>query len=479
MPAPTPRTTSRGSSALCCVLALGLPAPAWAQESGTDDQLRGRQAQVQESLEGAQGRLEITTAELAAAYDALVQAQGQLPRAQEQEAAATRAWQEARRTDQELADRLAEATVQEQQAAAELAATRTALATVTGRLGRVAAEMQAGGSGNLDPLSVLVQAQTPDELYTRYQGLEAVGSVQAQDARDLATARAEETAKQARLDAVQDEVARLKKQSEKRVRSTAQAQARAATARTRVEQLVAQAGRATAEIESRRSEEEARVADLDVQARALTAELADRTRRRKEAAAAAAVQRAREAAAAQAAQETPTATRTATPPADTRATTAPRAPRARDSQAVPRPRTVPRVATSPHGGAVLSAPAAGRITSPFGMRFHPVLKYVKLHTGTDFGTGCGAPVHAAADGQIVSAGFNRAYGNRVVLDNGILRGHDLVTTYNHLTSITVYGGRVRRGQLLGYSGTTGYSTGCHLHFETIVDGVFQNPTLWL
>ncbi|MCH8613546.1 M23 family metallopeptidase [Arsenicicoccus dermatophilus] len=113
------------------------------------------------------------------------------------------------------------------------------------------------------------------------------------------------------------------------------------------------------------------------------------------------------------------------------------------------------------------------------MRFHPVLKYVKLHTGTDFGTGCGAPVYAAADGQIVSAGFNRAYGNRVVLDNGILRGRDLVTTYNHLTSITVHGGRVRRGQLLGYSGTTGYSTGCHLHFETIVDGVFQNPMLWL
>ena len=54
-----------------------------------------------------------------------------------------------------------------------------------------------------------------------------------------------------------------------------------------------------------------------------------------------------------------------------------------------------------------------------------------------------------------------------------------MTTYNHLTSFAVRGGTVRRGQLLGYSGTTGYSTGCHLHFETIVDGRFTNPMEWL
>ena len=88
-------------------------------------------------------------------------------------------------------------------------------------------------------------------------------------------------------------------------------------------------------------------------------------------------------------------------------------------------------------------------------------------------------MYAAADGRIISAGFNTAYGNRIMVEHGTVRGVDLVTTYNHLTSFAVQGGSVRRGQLLGYSGTTGYSTGCHLHFETIVNGRFTDPMDWL
>ncbi|MGZ5367601.1 MAG: peptidoglycan DD-metalloendopeptidase family protein [Aeromicrobium sp.] len=131
-------------------------------------------------------------------------------------------------------------------------------------------------------------------------------------------------------------------------------------------------------------------------------------------------------------------------------------------------------------GGTLSRPVSGPITSAYGMRFHPVLRRWKLHDGTDFGAGCGTPVRAAASGTIIQQYYNGGYGNRVILNNGVKRGKNVVTTYNHLSRFAVSSGqRVSRGQLIGYSGTTGYSTGCHLHFMVIVNGGTQNPMGWL
>jgi murein DD-endopeptidase MepM/ murein hydrolase activator NlpD len=76
------------------------------------------------------------------------------------------------------------------------------------------------------------------------------------------------------------------------------------------------------------------------------------------------------------------------------------------------------------------------------------------------------------------AGWGGGYGNRIVLDHGLRRGIDLTTTYNHLTTIVRSSGHVGRGQLIGYSGTTGLSTGCHLHFETRQNGTPVNPRTW-
>lgn len=131
-------------------------------------------------------------------------------------------------------------------------------------------------------------------------------------------------------------------------------------------------------------------------------------------------------------------------------------------------------------GATLSHPVYGPITSPYGMRRHPITGVYKLHDGTDFGVACGTPVHAAASGTIVEQYFNVAYGNRIILNNGIKRGVSVVTTYNHLSRFALgVGSKVSRGQLIGYSGTTGYSTGCHLHFMVLVNGATVNPMGWL
>ena len=133
------------------------------------------------------------------------------------------------------------------------------------------------------------------------------------------------------------------------------------------------------------------------------------------------------------------------------------------------------------GGGTLSYPVSGYpITSPYGMRFHPVLHVWKLHDGTDFGAPCGTTVRAAAGGTVLQTYYNGGYGNRIILNNGRMRGKGIVTTYNHLTRWIVSPGQhVKRGQTIGYSGTTGYSTGCHLHFMVLVNGSTVNPMGWL
>ena len=122
---------------------------------------------------------------------------------------------------------------------------------------------------------------------------------------------------------------------------------------------------------------------------------------------------------------------------------------------------------------------SGYISSSFGNRYHPIYHYWKLHSGRDFGVPCGTPVHAAASGDIISAGWGGGYGNRIVIDHGLVKGVGLATTYNHLTRFVRTGGHVKRGQLIAYSGTTGTSTGCHLHFETLENGNFVDPRKWL
>ncbi|MET0446941.1 MAG: peptidoglycan DD-metalloendopeptidase family protein [Aeromicrobium sp.] len=139
--------------------------------------------------------------------------------------------------------------------------------------------------------------------------------------------------------------------------------------------------------------------------------------------------------------------------------------------------------TSDTGGdeeGTLSRPVVGPITSPYGMRRHPITGVYKLHDGTDFGVPCGTPVKAAASGTVIQQYFNSAYGNRVILNNGVKRGVSVVTTYNHLSRFVVRSGaKVKRGQVIAYSGTTGYSTGCHLHFMVLANGSTVNPMNWL
>jgi murein DD-endopeptidase MepM/ murein hydrolase activator NlpD len=122
----------------------------------------------------------------------------------------------------------------------------------------------------------------------------------------------------------------------------------------------------------------------------------------------------------------------------------------------------------------------GYVTSSYGMRLHPVYQKWRLHDGTDFGASCGTPVRAAAAGEVIAVYYNAGYGNRVIVDNGFRRGVGLGTAYNHLSAFDAFEGeRVRRGDVIGYVGNTGYSTGCHLHFMVFENGATVNPMGWL
>ena len=125
-------------------------------------------------------------------------------------------------------------------------------------------------------------------------------------------------------------------------------------------------------------------------------------------------------------------------------------------------------------------PVAGQVTSPFGMRLHPLLKTWKLHDGTDFGAGCGTPIRAPYAGVVTRAYFNRAYGNRLFLSHGSVAGVKVQTAFNHASRYVVRPGqRVSRGQVIGEVGSTGFSTGCHLHLMLWLNGRLNNPMGWL
>jgi murein DD-endopeptidase MepM/ murein hydrolase activator NlpD len=103
-----------------------------------------------------------------------------------------------------------------------------------------------------------------------------------------------------------------------------------------------------------------------------------------------------------------------------------------------------------------------------------------LHAGSDFAADRGTPIRAAAAGRVVQAGWNGGYGNYTCLDHGSYQGDEFHTCYGHQSAILVHvGEHVRRGEIIGRVGTTGASTGNHLHFETRFNGVPKNPLPYL
>jgi murein DD-endopeptidase MepM/ murein hydrolase activator NlpD len=129
---------------------------------------------------------------------------------------------------------------------------------------------------------------------------------------------------------------------------------------------------------------------------------------------------------------------------------------------------------------LFTMPTDGALGSPFGMRFHPIFHEWRMHSGVDIGGSCGQDIRAAAPGKVESVGYDDSGGHRLVIDHGVIGGHRLRTHYLHAQGYSVTAGQaVARGQVVGKVGSTGWSTGCHLHFSVSVDGAYVDPAGYL
>ncbi len=402
---------------------------------------RDEKAKVDANIDELSELLVGTSKELTDAYAALEASQAALPGAQAALEAAQAAEAEAERKDVELAGRLEAAQHSKAEAEAELATSTQEIADSEAAIGRLAAEVYRSGHTSTQ-MQVALGSTTPDDFATKYVLADAVMRSRGGALARLNETKALRTNAEARIAAVEVQVADLRQQAADNLVAAEVARQQAADAKAAVETLIVQQTQATATIEARKAEETARLAELQAEQDRLAAEL----RRIAAAEKAAAEKAAREAAA--------------------------------------RKRAGGGSSGGGGGGSsssdgTLARPVGGPVTSGYGYRIHPIYHTKRLHAGIDFGSACGTPVRAAEDGRIVSAGWAGGYGNRIVVSHGVLRGEGVATSYNHLSAYKVTSGSVSRGQIIGYVGTTGSSTGCHLHFEVYVNGDHVNPAGWL
>ncbi|GAA2016937.1 M23 family metallopeptidase [Pseudokineococcus marinus] len=460
---------------------LAVPAAAAPEASQPEE----RKAAVDAALSTLQQDLVGTSEELQGAYAEYAAVQQQLPGARSAADAARSERSRARAEADELAQRLASSTAAQEAAAEAVAGTEEAMAEHRTSVGRIAASSYRG-NGMPEMLALAMGSASTDDLASRSAALAGLSTTQSAVLADLSSEQAVRTSARARLEAVTEQVADLEAEAERQLVRAQAAEAAAEARQREVEDLVARQDRAVAVIEARQAEEEERLDALQAESDALGAQLraiAEEERRvaaEQEAAREAERQAAREAEerAAREAEERAAQEQAAQQASQgsSGSSTGSRAAAAPAAAPAP-PSAVSRGSSSDRGGRLLRP--EGRLSSPFGMRMHPIRGYLRMHNGQDFAAGCGTPVRAAEDGTVVSAGYNGSYGNIVVVSHGLMDGRSVATAYAHLQGFAVRSGSVSRGQVIGYEGTTGGSTGCHLHFEVRVDGAPTDPMAWL
>ncbi|HET7397775.1 MAG TPA: M23 family metallopeptidase [Intrasporangium sp.] len=464
------------------------------QLEGTDANL----ARAFVNLEQTKAALPAAQQRLTAAQAAQTQAEAAQVQAEATEQRAVEAEARARARNEEVAQRLAVAQASESRATEQLTQSAKGLVASQEALDAYAAEVFQGG-GSQSQLGLVFGSTSPQEFADRLVMADTASTVATDTIDTLATMRADNTSTQSYLTAVRGEIAELKRQAqlalegaEAATAAATQAKAQAIlakdnavtarsnaqSAKSALDTLQAQQTAYAGQLQAQRANQAKQLAQEEAESRRLQGILVERARQARIAEeqrqARLRAERAARLAAARAERERQLAAERA------KAAEAARAGRRYVPKPVPVVVEPPPVVSDPTPANFLSYPANGPTTSGFGMRWHPVLQKWMLHDGLDFGIACGTPVYAAADGDIIRAGWRESgWGNQILIDHGIHRNVDLVTSYNHLSSIVKFGGHVNRGQLIGYSGTTGYSTGCHLHFGTYENGTPVNPRNWL
>ena len=413
-----------------------------------EDELRQRRSAVTERIASADEHVEESSKELAAATRRLERVQARLSSAQVRLAQTREEWAAAVEYEQLIEQRLADAEARLVSAEEALVLGRLEVKQAEDRLAQFVVTSSQYGDPSVVALDTILTGADPSLLSQDLALTDSIFGSQVASIDELEAAKARLIVREEEVQTIRDEVDAQREAAVAVVARKTEIKTRALTERREVRALVTQQAAA------RRDAAAARRADI-AQLRALERErdeLSARLRRLalREAAAA-------ERAAAAAAAAAPPKSSGSTGSSDTSSS-----------------------GGTTSSGAFLMAPVVAPITSEYGMRLHPILNVYKLHDGTDFGVGCGTPVLAAAAGEVVSAYGSEGYGNQLVLNHGSVNGQGLATSYSHLTSFSASpGDSVQQGDIIGYSGNTGYSTGCHLHFMVYENGTPVNPMGWI
>ncbi|HZX97958.1 MAG TPA: M23 family metallopeptidase [Dermatophilaceae bacterium] len=411
---------------LATALSLGLVPASSADTSGDKKQLDAKIALLNTAIEG-------TSQDLAKAVQELQGTRAQLPGAQQALTAAEAAQVVADTNNQTMTTALAVAEANAAKATDAVGQSVRDNQAVQDQLANlVRNDYQAGG---VSGLSIALEATSPEDFTDRIITMDTVMRVRSATLRGLDARRAQGQAGESHLVAVRQQVAALKVQAEASLAKAAAARKTAAAAKTKLDLLYVAQSEYEAAVAAKKASEITNLTKMQAESDSLMKLLASRAKSARDAA-------------------------------------------ARETGAGGGSRSVPPNSD----GGFLSPPLTAPVSSEFGMRFDPVVRVYRLHAGIDFAASCGSPVYAAAAGDVIMTtpeSLSGGYGNRLIIDHGLQRGVDLTTTYNHLSRFVVTSGHVARGQVVAFSGTTGFSTGCHLHFETREDGTPVNPRLWL
>lgn len=446
-----------GGALVAAVLALTLAFSGTANA----DELEDRKAAVDAEQQRVQETYEYLGADIAKTLAELNIYKEQLPGAQQVLADAEGRVSVASGKVGALTERVALAQETRNTIAAQIQQDQKAIDDTQKVIGQIAAQAYKNG-GVPSSFSLLLGAEGADSL-TDSMGL-AGQALRGQDAalQKLSQQSAGNVNSEARLAAVEEEITTLKAQAEAALQAEQAARDEAAAEKSKVDGLIAQTASLNSELEAQKPALQAKMSELENQSAQLTADIAERQR--------VLLEKARQEEAARIAE----ANRVAAAEA------------AQNNRPAPAPQVPSTVPTSPSAFG-LSQPVSATISSGFGWRATPAGTADffgtggYLHSGIDFAAACGTPVYAPAAGEVWRADQGQpdgmiGTGNRVVLNHGVIGNSALATNYYHLTSFVVSPGQwVKAGQLIGYVGTTGNSTGCHLHFETVLNGALVNP----
>ncbi|MEQ7849444.1 peptidoglycan DD-metalloendopeptidase family protein [Nocardioides kribbensis] len=398
-------------------LATGAVAVPFAQ---ADDDLQDQQKQVEKQIERAHDELDETSAAMRRAQGALDAAQAELDAAVAELAAVRERLDAARERDAEMAEALAKAEDRLTTAESDLAEGQQALADQRTEVTDSVNELYQQGDPQLMSLTALMNSGSLGDLTRQQQTDRVISSNQTEVYDELDAAEVLLQVREDQLSEARDDVAQQREAAAANLATMRALTAQAVAGREKVRDKVA------VRLDARREASAALAKD-----RALLSRLRNQEARIKQ-------------------------------------------------QIMEAARAARGTSVSAPADGFLLPPVTGPVTSPFGMRTHPIYGYYSLHDGTDFGVACGEGMRASGDGTVISKYYSSVYGNRLYVNLGQVNGKNLTVVYNHASGYRVdVGDRVSTGEIVGYVGDTGWSTGCHLHYTVLVNGNAVDPMTWM